>query len=311
MDGHAPIDIPHSHTFPAHHHDHGPTEGWRYTLAIGLNLAVIAVQAAVGFRFHSTALLADAGHNASDVAGLLLAAGAAWLMARGPSGARTYGFGKAGILAAFLNSLLLVFACVFLAYEAVTGLVAPSHTPPPGVAVMLAALVAIVANIGSGALLMGGHPDDINRKAAVLHLFADGGISVGVLVAGALIQWTGLYWIDPVASLLIVGVILASTWRLLFQSLNMALDSVPPGYDTDAIRHWLETQPTVAEVHDLHVWPLGPTLVALTAHIVAPEGHQNDLLREISHGLHRHFGIGHATIQIEKAPQHSCDELHP
>jgi len=231
-----------------------PASGWRYGLAIGLNIVIVGVQLAAGFALESTALLADAGHNASDVLGLILAGWAAWLMTRAGSARHTYGYGKAGVLAALMNSLFLVFACGALAFEAVERLLNPPAAAPPGGMVMGIAAVAVCANLLSGWLLMGGHPDDVNRRAAVVHLFGDAAVSAGVLAAGAVILLTGARWADPVAGLLIVAVILATTWRILVQSLHMALDAAPSRIDVAAVKAWLHAQPGVTDVHDLHIW---------------------------------------------------------
>lgn len=291
---------PHPHA-PHDHLSHAPAEGWRYALAIALNVGIVVAQLAAGLWLGSTALLADAGHNASDVAGLLLAGGAAWLMTRPGPARRTYGYGKAGVLAALANALLLVFACGALVFEAVARLVVPPEAPPPGGTVMAVAAVAVGINLVSGWLLMGGHPDDVNRRAAVVHLFADAAVSAGVVLAGLLILLTGARWVDPVASLLIVAVILAGTWRILVQSLDMALDAAPRRIDIAAVRLWLADQPGVAAVHDLHIWPISPTALALTAHLVVPDGSGDDLIGTVTAGLAREFGIGHPTLQIERS----------
>jgi cobalt-zinc-cadmium efflux system protein len=306
----------HGHHAPGHHHPHGPHDhlahapvaGWRYGLAIALNLGIVALQLVAGFALESTALLADAGHNASDVAGLLLAGGAAWLMTRSGSPRRTYGFGKAGVLAALMNSLLLVFACGALAFEAVDRLLSPPVAPPPGGMVMLIAGIAVGINLLSGWLLMGGHPDDVNRRAAVVHLFGDAAVSAGVVVAGFVILLTGARWADPVASLAIVGVILATTWRILVQSLDMALDAAPRSIDVEAVRAWLQQVNGVAAVHDLHIWPISATQTALTAHLVVPDGSGDGLIETVTAGLKTRFGIGHSTIQVERT---DCDQCGP
>ncbi len=301
----------HHHPHGAHdHHSHGPVAGWRYGLAIGLNLAIVAAQLAVGFAIGSTALLADAGHNASDVLGLVLAGWAAWLMTRVGSARRTYGYGKAGVLAALTNSLLLVFACGALVFEAVRRLLDPPVVAPPGQTVMLVATLAVGINLLSGWLLMGGNPDDVNRRAAVLHLFADAAVSAAVVAAGAIILWTGARWVDPVASLLIVGVILATTWRLLLQSLDMALDAAPKGMDVAAVKLWLTNLPGVKAVHDLHIWPISATQTALTVHLVVPAGAGDGLLEMVSRGLREQFRIDHATVQVERSDVDQCDGLH-
>jgi cobalt-zinc-cadmium efflux system protein len=296
----------HGHPHGPHdHHQHGHVEGWRYGLAIGINIGIVAAQVAAGLWLGSTALLADAGHNASDVLGLLLAGWAAWLMTRPGPARRTYGYGKAGVLAALMNSLLLVFACGALAVEAIDRLIDPPAAPPPGLWVMAIAAAAVVGNLLSGWLLMGGHPDDVNRRAAVVHLFGDAAVSAGVVVAGALIWATGARWVDPVASLGIVAVILATTWRILVQSLDMALDAAPRSIDVAAVKSWLAGQPGVAAVHDLHIWPISATETALTAHLVVPDGASDGLLEVVNVGLRTRFGIGHPTVQVERT---DCDQ---
>jgi cobalt-zinc-cadmium efflux system protein len=295
---------PHPHG-PHDHHSHAPTAGWRYALAIGLNVAIVIVQLVAGFALQSTALLADAGHNASDVLGLILAGWAAWLMRRTGPARRTYGYGKAGVLAALANSLLLVFACGALAIEAVARLLDPGTVAPPGGAVMAIAALAVVVNLLSGWFLMGGHPDDVNRRAAVVHLFGDAAVSAAVVGAGLLILLTGARWADPVAGLLIVAVILATTWRILVQSLDMALDAAPSRIDVAAVRGWLGALPGVMDVHDLHIWPISSTQTALTAHLVVPAGAGDSLIEQAVSGLKAEFGIHHPTIQIERS---GCDQ---
>jgi len=295
---------------PHDHHSHAPVAGWRYAVAVGLNLAIVAVQVVVGISIGSAALLADAGHNASDVLGLLLAGWAAWLMTRTGSPRRTYGYGKAGVLAALMNSLLLVFACGALVFEAVQRLLDPAAVAPPGQTVMQVAALAVAVNLLSGWLLMGGNPDDVNRRAAVIHLFADAAVSAAVVAAGAIILWTGARWVDPVASLFIVAVILATSWRLLLQSLDMALDAAPKGMDVDAVKLWLAGLPGVKAVHDLHIWPMSATETALTAHLVVPDGASDALLEQANRGLREQFRIAHSTIQVERSDIGLCDRLH-
>lgn len=298
----------HGHGHPHAPHDHahgGAAAGWRYGLAIALNLLIVAVQLVAGLWLSSTALLADAGHNASDVIGLLMAAAAAWLMRRPGSPRRTYGFSKAGVLAALANSLLLVFACGALAVEAVDRLLDPPATAPPGGLVVAIATLAVAVNLLSGWLLMGGAAEDVNRRAAVLHLFADAAVSAGVVVAGFVILLTGATWVDPVACLLIVAVILASSWRLLVQSLDLALDAVPRGIDSRAVDAWLRALPGVAAVHDLHIWPISATRTALTVHLVVPEGSGDRLIEIATAGLKAEFGIDHPTLQVEAS---DCDQ---
>lgn len=303
----------HSHTHPhaAHdHHRHGAVAGWRYGLAIILNIGIVVAQLVIGLAIGSSALLADAGHNLSDVAGLLLAGGAAWLMAREGPARRTYGYGKAGVLAALANSLLLVFACGLLVFDAVTRLLNPPDAPPPGLMVMAVAGVAVAINIASGWLLMHGHPDDVNRRAAVIHLFGDAAVSGGVVLAGAVMLFTGVRWVDPVASLAIVAVILATTWRLMVQAFDMAMDVAPGGIDVPAVREWLASVPGVQGVHDLHIWPISATETALTVHLVVPQESDDTLLARVIGGLQQRYGIAHPTIQVERSDIDPCDGLH-
>jgi cobalt-zinc-cadmium efflux system protein len=304
---------PHGHHphGPHDHHSHAPASGWRYALAIGLNIAIVVVQVIAGFALESTALLADAGHNASDVLGLLLAGWAAWLMTRNGSPRRTYGYGKAGVLAALANSLLLVFACGALAFEAIGRLLDPASVAPAGGPVMAIAALAVCINLLSGWLLMGGHPDDVNRRAAVVHLFADAAVSAAVVGAGLLILLTGARWVDPVAGLLIVAVILSTTWRILVQSLDMALDAAPRRIDVDKVRQWLAARPGVMEVHDLHIWPISATETALTAHLVVPAGSGDSLIEQVVQGLKAEFAIHHPTVQIERTDCNQCGERRP
>lgn len=302
MNGETPARHPHG---PHQHYHPGPMGGGRYLAAILLNLGIVAVQLVIGWRIGSVSLLADAGHNASDVLGLGVAGVAAWLMARPGGARRTYGFGKAGILAALINGLLLLLACAVLTVEAVRRLVEGAPAPP-GVSVMAVAGVAVGVNIASALLLSGGHAHDINRRAAMLHLFADAGVSAAVVVAGFLIWWTGWSAIDPIATLLVVGVILLSTWRLLVQSAALAIDSVPSGIDPEALRQFLLGIPGVTAVHDLHVWPISATESALTAHLVVPGGSGDMLLRQANDGLKARFGLAHATLQVERSDLEDC-----
>jgi cobalt-zinc-cadmium efflux system protein len=296
-----------AHPHPPHaHHPASAASGPRYLVAIGLNVAIVVIEVVMGLRIGSAALLADAGHNASDVVGLLLAGGAAWLMTRPGSARFTYGYGKAGILAALGNGLLLVFACGALAFEAIDRL-AGAAAAPAGLPVMAVAGLAVVVNLLSALALRAGDAHDVNRRAAVLHLLADAGVSFVVVLAGALIWWTGARWIDPIATLLVVAAILASTWRLLARSLALALDATPEHIDAEAVRSWLRTVPGVADVHDLHIWPMSATDVALTAHLTVPDGGDDTLLRAIGEGLATRFGLRHATLQLETSGLDVCD----
>lgn len=248
---------------------------------------------------HSTALLADASHNMSDVLGLALAGGAAWLAARPPGARRTYGFGKATVFAALVNGLLLVFASGAIVWEAVHRFMDPK--PVNGGLVMLTAGVGVVVNGLTALMFMRGREGDANVRAAFLHMAGDALISVGVIVAGLLVTFTGLPWIDPLASIIIVLVILWGTWDLLREAADMAMDVAPRSVNVEAVRAFLTAQPGVANVHDLHVWSMGAASSAMTAHLVMPEVADNDaFLQKLCRDVDRKFGVDHATFQIER-----------
>lgn len=287
----------HPHAGHAHHHA-GPVGAARYGAAILLNVGIVVMQLLVGFGIGSAALLADAGHNAGDVMALVLA-GLAALAATRPGGVRrTFGFGKAGVLAALANAVLLLVASVLLLVEAGAKLVAAAPAPPGG-PVMVAAGVAMAANIVSALLLRGGGAD-INRRAAVTHLLADAGVSAGVVAAGGIMLLTGAWWVDPVATILVVAVILWSALGLFRHSLDMALDAAPVHVDVEAVRRWLLTLPGVTAVHDLHIWPMSATETAVMAHLVVPAGGDDALLATAMAGLGERFGLHHATLQVER-----------
>jgi cobalt-zinc-cadmium efflux system protein len=274
-----------------------------------VNLGFVLIEAGCGLAVHSTALLADAGHNLSDVLGLALAGGAAWLAGAAGGAHRTYGFGKATILAALANALLLVFACGAIVTEAVTRLFDPQPTLPA--AIMIVAAIGVVVNAGTALLFVAGRKHDVNVRAAFQHMVADAAVSVGVIVAGALIAFTGRTWIDPATSLAIVAMIALGTWGLLKESLNLAMDVAPTHVDVVAVRRLLLDQPGVAEVHDLHVWNMSTTETALTAHLVRAEGIGGDFLCNTEDALRHAFGLQHVTLQVETAPCARRHDLHP
>lgn len=288
-----------------HHHDHAQAHshapasfGRAFAIGIGLNLAYVIAEAGAGLASGSMALLADAGHNLSDVLGLAVAWGALRLAARPASPRFTYGLKRSGILAALANAALLLIACGAITVEALRRLADPQ--PVPGGLVMAVAAVGIVINLGTALLFARGKDGDINIRGAWLHMMADAGISAAVVVSGFIMLKTGLDWIDPALSLIVVAVILRGTWGLLRTSTAMALDAVPDGIDSRAVADFLKSRPGVVTVHDLHIWPMGTTDTALTAHLVMPEGHPGDpALMALAHDLEHRFGIGHATIQIE------------
>ncbi len=286
------------------HHDHAPPGDKRYTVAIALNLGFVALECAAGFWANSTALLSDAAHNLSDVLGLALAGGAAWLARRGASDKRTYGFSKATVLAALANALVLVAACGGLLVEAGKRLMVPQETAP--LVVMAVAAAGVAINGATALLFLRGRTHDVNARGAFLHMLADAGVSAAVICAGALMWLTHAAWIDPLASIAVVVVILVGTWGLLRESLDLALDAAPPGIDVAAVRAFLLEQPGVAAVHDLHVWAMSATRAALTAHIERPAGSDDVFLKVIAGGIKQRFGIAHVTVQVEQARRDDC-----
>jgi cobalt-zinc-cadmium efflux system protein len=281
-----------------HNHDHGPANyNSAFAIGIGLNLLYVAVEAGYGFLTGSLALVADAGHNLSDVIGLVLAWVAAVLSTRVPTPKRTYGMRRSSILAALANALLLLIAIGAIAWEAVRRLSSPE--PIPANTVMIVAGIGIAINAGTAMLFMRGREGDINIKGAYLHMAADALVSVGVVVAGLLMKLTGQFWIDPVTSLVVVVVIAWGTWGLLTQSFNLAMDAVPEGIDSEEVRTYLESIDGVASVHDLHIWAMSTTETALTVHLVAPAGFSDQMLKGTCNELHDRFGIEHPTIQVE------------
>ena len=292
---------------PAHHH-HAPANFDRaFAVGITLNLAFVAIEAFYGWKVNSLALLADAGHNLGDVAGLVLAWGGALAGRLRPGARYTYGWKRASILAAFANALLLLVAMGSLAWEAVGRLQAPE--PTQGFTVMVVAAVGIFVNLGTALLFMSGREHDLNIQGAFMHMAADALVSAGVVVAGGLSLWFGWAWLDPVASLVIALVIVVGTWRLFRQSLHLMFDGVPEHIDIKAVRHELESLPGVDRVHDLHVWATGTSDVALTAHLVMPLGHPDDAFFEMAtQRLRDRFRIGHVTLQVLREPfMASCE----
>lgn len=244
------------------------------------------------------ALVADAGHNLSDVLTLLLAWGASVAAQRAPSERRTYGFRRATILAALLSAIILLMAVGVITWEAIRRLIAP--TPVPGTTVMVVAGIGTVVNVLTALLFMSGRKDDLNIRGAFVHMAADAGVSAGVVIAGAAILATGWQWLDPAISIGIVLVILAGTGGLLRESANLAMDAVPEGIDPSAVREFLSGLTGVTEVHDLHIWGMSTTETALTVHLVMKERPADDrFVGEVCHELHERFGISHATIQTE------------
>ena len=297
--GQAPPDRPHSHEREAGH-VHAPTHfGRAFAIGIALNTGFVAVEAGYGLLSNSMALLADAGHNLSDVLGLLVAWGAATLSRRQPSDRFTYGWRNSSILAALFNALFLLLAVGVIAWKAAWRLFYPE--PVAGVTVMIVAGIGILINGFTAYLFAGGRRSDINIEGAYLHMFADAAVSAGVVVVGVLMIMSGWEWLDPAVSLAIVAVIVWQTWRLLRESVTLSLAGVPAAVDVEQVRRFLLAERGVTGLHDLHIWPMSTTEIALTAHLVMPDGHPGDsVLFQLATDLRERFGIVHPTLQIER-----------
>lgn len=282
-----------------HHHHDSVNYGFAFGFGIILNMLFIIVEVVYGILGDSLALLADAGHNLSDVLGLAIAWIAVWLGKKAPTTNRTYGYKRSSILAALFNAIFLLIAIGGIAWEAIQRFSSPASVN--GTTVITVAIIGIVINAITALLFMSGRKHDLNIRGAFLHMFADAIVSLGVVVAGFLILWTGWAWLDPLVSLVIAIVIFFGTWGLLKESLNLSLDAVPKGIDLNEIKNYLEQSPTIIEVHDLHIWGMSTTEVALTVHLIRSETEDDDLfLQTLSKELHDQFGIEHTTIQIEK-----------
>lgn len=296
-----------------HDHSHAPASfNQAFAIGIALNIVFVLIEAFYGWKVNSLALLADAGHNLSDVAGLVLAWGGALAGRLRPNARHTYGWKRASILAAFFNALLLLVAMGALVWEAIGRLLAPEPLlVAQGVTIMMVAGIGIVINTATALLFMRGGENDLNIRGAFLHMAADALVSAGVVIAGALTLWAGWVWLDPVVSLLIAAVIVVGTWSLFRQSLHMLFDGVPEHIDPQAVHDCLAALPGVSRVHDLHIWAMGTSDVAMTAHLVMPHGHADDaFLREATAQLHDRFEITHVTLQVmQEAFSVPCGEL--
>ncbi len=292
----------------AHNHSHGhePADfGRAFAIGIALNLAFVATEAVFGILSGSMALLADAGHNLSDVLGLVIAWGGAILSRRPPSPRYTYGLRGSSILAAMLNALLLLVAIGAIAWEAIRRFSEPQ--PVAGWTVIIVAGIGIIINTATALLFARGRKGDLNIRGAFLHMAADAAVSAGVVLAGLLILLTGATWIDPVVSLMVAAIVFLGTWGLLKASVQMSLGAVPSGIDVEEVRAELAGMPGVSRVHDLHVWPISTSETALTAHLVTPAGHPGDaFLVELQDRVARRFHIHHCTIQIEVIDFEAC-----
>ncbi|MCP4045350.1 MAG: cation transporter [Gammaproteobacteria bacterium] len=282
-----------------HHHHASPDYNRAFAVGVGLNITFVVIEVFYGVMADSLALITDAGHNLSDVMGLLLAWGATYLAGKRPSLRRTYGYSRATILASMFSGLLLLAAVVLISWEAINRFFEPVE--PGGQTIMIVAGIGVLINSITAWFFVSGKDHDLNIRGAYLHMAADALVSLGVVVSGFVIWKFGLNWFDPLSSLIIAAVIFWSTWGLLRDSLNLAVDAVPQNLNPQEIRQWLSDRPGVVGMHDLHIWPLSTTETALTAHLLMPVPPEDDVfLHKLANQLQDKFGIAHATIQIER-----------
>ena len=269
-----------------------------FAIGVLLNIAFVSIEAIYGISSHSLALLADAGHNLSDVAGMLLAWGGSVLATKAATEKHTYGLRKSTVMASLASAILLLVALGGFAWEAIGRFTNPK--PIDGMTVIVVAGIGVVINTATALLFFKGQKKDLNIRGAFLHMAADAGVSLGVVIAGIFVIAQGWLWIDPVVSLLIVAIILVGTWGLLRDSLNYSMDAVPNGIDILEIKNYLNSLDSINSIHDLHIWPMSTTETALTVHIVVnKDSLDNNYLRDIQQYLHDHFAIEHSTIQVE------------
>jgi len=289
------------------HNHNNQSNNFNRAFAVGvmLNVIFVAIEAGYGVAAGSLALIADAGHNVSDVLSLLLAWGAALLAGKAATEKRTYGFRKVTIMASLASAILLLVALGGITWEAIGRFSNPQ--PVHGMTVIAVAAIGVVINTITALLFVSGQKDDLNIRSAFLHMAADAGVSFGVVVGGIIIMFTGWFFMDPLLSLLIVAVILVGTWSLLRDSMNLAIDAVPEGIDVAGIKKYLTELENVCQIHDLHVWPLSTTEVALSVHLIMVNDSLNDdFLSNLQQQLHDRFSIEHSTIQIERQDDDSC-----
>ncbi len=306
--------LPHQHDHDhdrhdGHRHDHPPPDALNraFIIGIGLNVGFVVIESAFGVFADSLALIADAGHNLSDVLALLLAWGATRLARRDPTPHRTYGYRRGTILSSLISSILLLVAMGAIGWEALLRFREPA--PVAGGLMMIVAAVGVVINGLTAWLFASGRHTDLNVRAAFMHMAGDAAVSVAVVIAGVGVLTLGWLWLDPAISLLIVGVIVLGTWEVLSESLNMAFDAVPKDVDPHDVREYLQRLPGVRGIHDLHIWAMSTTETALTAHLLMPEGHQDDhFLRQVAEELEVRFRIAHTTLQVERGIGPDCDQ---
>lgn len=294
----------HNHS---HAHSHKPNYNKAFSIGISLNILFVLVEVFYGLIANSSALLADAGHNASDVLSLIFAWFAIWLATKKPKGRFTYGFKKTTILISVLNAFLLFGAVIAIAWSAIGKLNNPE--PVAGTQVMIVAGIGVFINTITALMFLKGQKDDLNIKGAFLHMAADAGVSLGVVISGLLIVKTGLNWIDPIMSFIIILVIMWSTWKLFIESIRLALDAVPKNIELDEVKSTILNQNGVEGLHDIHIWAMSTTENALSAHLIAPNSNPDQLLKDIQDILSKKYNINHLTLQIEKEDiQLNCKE---
>jgi cobalt-zinc-cadmium efflux system protein len=294
----------HGHGHGSHSHSHAPKDfGRAFVVGAALNAGFVCFETILGFSSHSLALLSDAAHNLSDVLALLMAWGASRLVKIRPAGNHTYGYRRSSILVALMNAVILLVVTGGIGVEAIRNLLYPHMVQ--GLTITWVAAIGIAVNVATALLFISGNKEDLNARGAYLHMAADAGIALGVVIAGALIWLTGQSWIDPVVSLLIGGVVVMATWNLLKNSFNLAMDAVPEGIDLRAVEAHLRSYPEIIDLHHLHIWGMSTTQVALTVHLVKTDGMIDDrLVQRIAEELKGEFRIEHATIQMECGHEH-------
>ncbi len=303
--------MPHQHKHPqphqhhAGHHHAPPNYNRAFILGLLLNGGFVIVEFGFGLFSNSVSLVADAAHNLSDVLGLLISWIAIWVSRRQPSSRYTYGWRKSSILATFLNAIFLLLTTGGIVWEAIQRLLQPSSKVEGGIIIIVAA-IGILINTATALLFASGRKGDMNIRAVFLHMAADALVSLGVVLAGIAIIFTKFFWLDPAFSLVISALIIFSTWQLLKDSFNLAIDGVPNDVDERAVHTYLSECEGVTQVHDLHIWNMSTVETALTAHLVIPTGSNDEFLAQVNQDLHQHFGIDHTTLQIE-----SGDRDHP
>jgi len=293
-----------------HSHTHEVKDfGKAFAIGIALNVVYIVVEVIYGLIVNSLALIADAGHNLSDVLGLVIAWVASYLVKKSATEKYTYGLKKSSVLAAFLNAMILLVAIGIIIWEAIGRFAEPQQIE--GTTIMIVAGIGVVINAVTAFLFFSGRKQDLNIKGAFLHMAADAGISLGVVIVGVVLTFTNLYWLDPVVSIVIALIIFVGTWDLLKDSTSLALDAVPKDIDKKGIKDYLNSLREVENFHDLHIWAMSTTETALTVHAVAKENcRSNELINKISEALRDKFNIVHTTIQIEEPGDKDCNQNH-